>query len=167
MQNALDSILLHDMIRIKQELSTTPLVFMAPECQLIHSQMEWLRNHSDIRFTGDPNWLPCEGFDKDGNYIGIVAEHLKLLEERLNIRFNIVRTKNWEESVHNIRTGRADVISETTDSALGSLLIFTDPYLKNPIVIIMDSNQSYGNCTFNEVTDSFLCTVKKLYMVLQ
>jgi len=142
-QKAIDSILQHDMIRIRQEFSAAPLVSKVQECRLTDQQHQWLRDHPELRFVGDPDWLPYEAFDHDGKYIGIVAEHLKLIESRLNIRFKIIPTGTWEESVKKISTGQADVISETTDSSLGSILLFTHSYLKNPIVIIMDSHESY------------------------
>jgi len=142
-QKALDAILQHDMIEIKREFSAAPLVSTVPECKLSNRQRKWLHDHPDLRFTGDPDWLPYEAFDKDGHYVGIVAEHLKLIEARLNIRFKIIPASSWEESVEKAKTAKIDVLSETTDSALGSLLLFTESYLKNPIVIVMDSHQTY------------------------
>lgn len=43
-------------------------------------EKEWLKANPKIRFTGDPNNLPYEAFKADGSYIGMMAEHLKLID---------------------------------------------------------------------------------------
>ncbi|MCK5776067.1 MAG: transporter substrate-binding domain-containing protein, partial [Bacteroidales bacterium] len=37
-------------------------------------ERQWIHEHQNINFTGDPNWLPIEGFTKEGEYIGIIAD---------------------------------------------------------------------------------------------
>ena len=113
------------------------------ELSLSTEEQQWLDNHTLIRFTGDPNWLPYEAFDEQGNYIGIVAEHLNLIEKKLGINVEIIPAKTWSESVEKVRTEEVDIISETTDSDLTSDLVFTQSYLSSPIVIIMESDNDY------------------------
>ncbi|MBV1928736.1 MAG: transporter substrate-binding domain-containing protein [Gammaproteobacteria bacterium] len=116
-----------------------------PPERIILNQQEraWLQNHPIIRFAGDPNWLPYEAFDQQGNYVGIVAEHLKIIEQRLGIKIDIIETKTWRESLEKVKTNEVDVLSETTDSLLGSQLEFTQSYVSSPIVIIMRNDQGY------------------------
>ena len=52
----------------------------ATKIELIHVEQEYLSNNS-ITYAGDPNWLPFEAFDKNGNYAGIIAEHIEILEK--------------------------------------------------------------------------------------
>jgi two-component system sensor histidine kinase EvgS len=66
---------------------------------LSQDEQKWLDQHPKIRFIGDPNWLPYEAFDEKNKYIGIVAEHLKLVEKKLGIKIDIVPAKSWRESV--------------------------------------------------------------------
>lgn len=106
-------------------------------------ERQWLNEHSVIRFTGDPNWLPYEAFDKQGNYIGIVAEHLKFIEQKLGIKVEIIPSKTWAESVAKVKRGEIDVLSETSDSDLKSHLTFTRPYLSSPVVMVMRNNEDY------------------------
>ena len=80
---------------------------------LSKTEQQWLNQHKTIRFTGDPNWLPYEAFDQHGNYIGIVAEHLKLIEKKLDITVDIIPTQSWSESVAKVKRGEIDVLSET------------------------------------------------------
>jgi two-component system sensor histidine kinase EvgS len=107
------------------------------------TEQQWLDQHKTIRFTGDPNWLPYEAFDKQGNYIGIVAEHLKLIEHKLGIKIEIIPTKTWSESVAKVKRGEIDVLSETSDSDLKSQLSFTQDYVSSPVVIVMRNDEDY------------------------
>ncbi len=103
----------------------------------------WLSNNPVLRFAGDPNWLPYEAFNSDNEYVGIVAEYLALIEKKLGIRFKMVQTRSWSESVEKVKQGEIDVLSETSDSDLKTHLNFTRHYVSSPLVIIMNKNASY------------------------
>jgi len=115
----------------------------AAPLQLSDSERLWLTSHPTVSFTGDPNWLPYEAFDSDGKYIGIVSEHLALIAKLTGLRFRISPSKTWTESTEKAKNGVVDILSETDDSDLKSHLVFTDPYLSNPIVIAMHSREHY------------------------
>lgn len=115
----------------------------APELLLSENERQWLNNHPTVSFTGDPNWLPYEAFDSNGQYIGIVSEHLKLISNMTGITFEMSPSKTWTESTEKAKTGLVDILSETDDSDLQSHLIFTNNYLSNPIVIAMHNRENY------------------------
>lgn len=66
---------------------------------LSDEERAWLAEHPTIRFTGDPDWLPQEAFTSEGQYVGIVADILDLIEARLGILFERVPVKTWDEAV--------------------------------------------------------------------
>jgi len=123
----------------------TSALMSAPsaDLELSESELEWLQNNPTVSFTGDPNWLPYEAFDKTGRYIGIVAEHLKLISELTGIKFLMSPSKTWTESTEKAKNGSVDILSETDDSDLKSHLIFSSNYLSNPIVIAMHNDENY------------------------
>jgi PAS domain S-box-containing protein len=102
---------------------------------LTAAEKAWLAEHPKIRFTGDPDWLPQEAFTSEGQYIGIVADILDLLEARLGIQFERVPVKTWNEAVRLAESAGVDVLSETTSSERDTLT-FTKPYLVFPVVIL-------------------------------
>jgi len=114
-----------------------------PEIALTDSERLWLNEHPTVSFTGDPNWLPYEAFDAKGVYIGIVAEHLKLISKFSGITFDMSPSATWTESTEKAKSGRVDILSETDDSDLKSHLVFTNSYLSNPIVIAMHNSENY------------------------
>lgn len=122
--------------------AATEAEFATP-LQLSESEHLWLEAHPTASFTGDPNWLPYEAFDSQGNYIGIVAEHLDLIAKSTGIEFRMSPSKTWTESTEKARNGLVDILSETDDSDLKSHLVFTEPYLSNPIVIAMHIRENY------------------------
>ncbi len=109
--------------------------------ELSASERNWLRQHNKLRFAGDPNWLPYEAIDKNGNYIGIVAEYLHLIKEELGLDIEYINTRTWSETVAKFQKGEIDMISETIDTPLQGT--FTRPYLRSPIVIVMNKDQDY------------------------
>lgn len=113
------------------------------ELELTTTEQKWLKDNPSVTFTGDPNWLPYEAFTEDGQYIGIVAEHLKLIAETTGIQFKMSPSKTWTESTEKAKNALVDVLSETDDSDLKSHLNFTSPYITNPIVIAMSSREDY------------------------
>lgn len=114
-----------------------------PEIELTESERLWLNQHPTVSFTGDPNWLPYEAFDAKGEYIGIVAEHLKLISKISGITFDMSPSATWTESTAKAKSGMVDILSETDDSDLKSHLVFTNSYLSNPIVIAMHNRENY------------------------
>ncbi len=105
-------------------------------------EKKWLEQHPVVRFAGDPNWLPYEAFDNQGHYVGIVAEHLKLIGQMLGIKIVIVPTQSWRESLEKLQKGEIDVLSKTIDNTMPQLT-FTDSYITSPIVIVMRSDADY------------------------
>jgi signal transduction histidine kinase len=114
-----------------------------PELGLNEAEQQWLSENPSVSFTGDPNWLPYEAFDANGEYIGIVSEHLELISEMTGISFKMSPSKTWTESTIKAKQGKVDILSETDDSDLKSHLVFTDHYLSNPIVIAMHNRENY------------------------
>ncbi|CAB1059372.1 diguanylate cyclase/phosphodiesterase (GGDEF & EAL domains) with PAS/PAC sensor(s) [Olavius sp. associated proteobacterium Delta 1] len=102
---------------------------------LAAEESTWLAARKKIRFTGDPDWLPQEAFTSQGQYVGIVADILDLLEARLGIVFERVPVKTWDEAVRLAEAAEVDVLSETTSSERATMT-FTEPYLLFPVVII-------------------------------
>jgi diguanylate cyclase (GGDEF)-like protein/PAS domain S-box-containing protein len=117
-----------------------------PPIDLVFSEEEkqWIKTHPEILYTGDPNWLPYEAFEKDGSYIGIVADHLGLIAHYAGIEFKPRRTVTWSQSLDVAMAGEVDIISgDLADAILNRGFNPVTPYSRNPIVIIMDTKQNY------------------------
>jgi diguanylate cyclase (GGDEF)-like protein/PAS domain S-box-containing protein len=141
-------------------LSATALAAQpSAELHLSEVELEWLEANPTARFTGDPNWLPYEAFDSNGNYKGIVSEHIDLIADMTGLEFKMSPSKTWTESTEKAKQGLVDILSETDDSDLKSHLDFTVPYITNPIVIVMRSRENYVE-NITSIKDKSIALIK-------
>ena len=136
------------------ELQTASLLRLTDE------ELQWIRDNPRVPFTGDPNWLPYEAFEPDGTYVGIVAEHLKLIERDTGLRFQTIPVGNWTESLRIATEGKVSVISgDAADAILNKRFLPVESYSRNPIVIIMDYRRNYVE-KLDEIGDKRIAIIK-------
>lgn len=129
------------------------------QIKLSEEEKSWISEHKKIRFAGDPNWLPLEAFDENDKYIGIVSEYLKSIKEAAGINFEIIQTKNFDESISLAKAGDVDIISEFIDSELQKDLIFTNSYIANPLIIVMNEKANYVE-NLKDIKDKKIAVIK-------
>ena len=132
----------------------------SPPLQLTHTEKLWIENNPEVFFTGDPNWLPYEAFTENGTYIGLVADHLQIIEKMTGLRFKPIPVDSWSESLQIAIDGKVNVISgDAADAILNKRFNPVDAYSRNPIVIIMDHQQNYVE-HLNEIKDRKIALIK-------
>lgn len=112
---------------------------------LTTAENQWLED-SDfvISMAADPDWMPYERFNENGEFIGIVADYIKLMEQRSGIKINIVQTKDWQETVDLLTNNEIDMISAGIQPVIGrQYSTVSDHYLQSPVVIVMENNAPY------------------------
>ena len=112
------------------------------QVQFSDKEKAWIKQHPTINFTGDPDWLPFEGFTEDGRYIGIVSDILKLFQQKTSLEFNVIPTKSWSESVSLLENGKVAMMT-VSDSWKDPQYLYTKPIIPNDIVIVMKSGHPY------------------------
>lgn len=115
---------------------------ISSEISLTSEETAWLeKNKHSIRFAPTPNYPPISYVDKNGNYRGITIDIIRMIEERLGVNFIIAKYKDWAEIIDNAEKGELDIIGNiqrTKDR--DNFLLFTDPYVTIPSVIIAREN---------------------------
>ena len=123
-------------VRTSAPASITPL--------LTEEERTWLRAHPVIRVTQDPGWPPFEFADERGEPSGISNDYLKLIEQRLGIRFERVRHLTWQESYAGLRRWDLDMTTAVTVTPERTQFwAFTKPFMRIPLVIITHSDVTY------------------------
>ncbi|MES9898371.1 MAG: transporter substrate-binding domain-containing protein [Sedimenticola sp.] len=90
-----------------------------------------------VRLAPDPVFSPFEFFDSRGEFKGIAADYVVLLEKKLGIHFEPVQLKDWSEVLDQIKVGKVDMISAVMKTQERTeYLNFSEPYLRFPYVII-------------------------------
>lgn len=90
-----------------------------------------------VTFCVDPDWPPFEQIDAQGQHVGIAADLLRLAAQRSGMNLQLVRTKDWDESLAASQVGRCQLLSFLNQSAKrDAWLLFTDPVLVDENVVI-------------------------------
>ncbi|HEU0265688.1 MAG TPA: transporter substrate-binding domain-containing protein, partial [Geobacterales bacterium] len=101
--------------------------------QLTKAEKEWLSHHPVIRLAPDPEFRPIEFFDPQGKYDGVAADHIRLLEQKLGIRFTIVRLSNWDQVMEQFQKHDVDLIGAIAPTPRRQQMMrFTAPLLTVP-----------------------------------
>jgi len=105
--------------------------------ELTAEERRWLQQHPVIRLGVDDSYPPYSFFDRGGHFRGAAAEFLRLLEQRLKIRFEPVKGLKWPDILEAAKSKRLDVIATVVKlPARESYLAFTRIYLPTPLVVM-------------------------------
>jgi polar amino acid transport system substrate-binding protein len=111
---------------------------------LSEAQRAWLKAHRDIRLGVDPAWPPFEYIDETGIYQGIVSDIIQILNQQLQIEMRPVAGLSWSEVMQGVRAGNIDVLPCAVKTpARSEYLLFTQPYLKFPMVVLTRSEAPF------------------------
>lgn len=104
-----------------------------PPVALTPQERAWLNAHPLIRLAPDPDFRPIEYFDGNGQYQGAAADHVRLLEQKLGIRFAIVRLKNWDQVLDAFKRHEVDLLGAAAPTpARRHYMLFTTPLVEIP-----------------------------------
>ena len=109
-------------------VSATPQPEMAS--YLNADDLSFLSNIKVIRKCVDPNRMPLEGINESSQHVGVIADILKFVEQKIGIPIKLVPTNSWTESLEKLKARECDMI--TSDAVTGASLDYyqqTVPFL--------------------------------------
>ncbi|DAB31805.1 MAG TPA: histidine kinase [Sulfurospirillum sp. UBA11407] len=117
-------------------------------------EQAWIDKHKKIRYVIDNNWYPLEYFNEElSMHEGITKSYLDLVSKKTGLEFELVKTKNWSESVVKIKNKEADLYTAIAKTQSRSEIVdFSTPYITMPevfvtkkeISLIQDIKSLYG-----------------------
>ena len=111
---------------------------------LTEAEQAWLKAHPVIRVGIDRDFAPYEWFNGKGDFVGINADILRLLEGRLGVRFEVIKGKSWQQTLDMAKAGQLDMLSDAVNTPDRRLFLnFTSPFIHSAIVIINDGRKGY------------------------
>lgn len=147
---------------IKENLNSEELIYtkhLEDNFLLDDKEKTYLQNKESINMCIDPDWMPFEKIDKN-KHIGISADYIKLLEEKIKIPINFIPTKSWSQSLEYGENRTCDIFSLImTTPQREKYLNFTKPYLDIPLVIASDINAPFID-NLIQVKDKKLALIK-------
>ena len=109
--------------------------------QLTKREQQWLDEHPVILVAADPDWPPVEYVDRDNQFRGMAADYIRLIEQRLGIRIEVLEHDTWSESLQSARERRVAMLTAVASTPdREKYMSFTTPYLELPASIIINEN---------------------------
>jgi len=112
--------------------------------RLTDAERAWLRDHPVLRLGYDTDWPPVEYVNKDGQLVGMSADFMKKLNAMIGIEIKPTRPRSWQTTLEGIKDGSVDILfSATRTPRREAFLLFSEPYLRFPMVIVTDQGAPY------------------------
>ena len=93
-------------------------------------------NTNVIKYCINPDGLPFEGLNEKGEHIGMSSDYYNLFKKMLSARFELVPTKNWNESINYIKEKKCNMLAFSMETPeRKEYLNFTSHYLEVPLVV--------------------------------
>jgi ABC-type nitrate/sulfonate/bicarbonate transport system substrate-binding protein/signal transduction histidine kinase len=95
----------------------------------------YLENKKEIKMCIDPDWMPFEKIENN-THVGISADYINIIKNKLNIPITLISTKTWSESLTNAQKRLCDIIPLIVKTKKrDNYLNFTSSYIKLPLVM--------------------------------
>jgi PAS domain S-box-containing protein len=126
---------------------------------LTPQERAWLVAHPIIRLGIDPAYQPVEFYDEQGQYRGITADYMALLEQRLGLHIQLTNIALSDRPLNDPTAWRVDLRagSAATPDRL-ELWAFSKPYLEFPAYLITRNSVS-DDMTFKQLDRARIAVV--------
>jgi PAS domain S-box-containing protein len=111
--------------------------------KLTEQENAWLREHPLLRVHNEKDWPPFNYFEFDSPR-GVSIDYMNQMAAKLGIQVEYITGPSWNEFLEMVKRKELDVmlnIVKTEDRM--KYLLYTDPYIKNPNVIVSSENNPY------------------------
>lgn len=106
------------------------------QIELTNAQQRWLEQHPVARLLVSDDQAPFAFFDAHGNFSGIGADLLELIERRTGLRVEIQRTDSFTSLSAKLLNGSTDLALLIPTLSREASIRFTSPFLATPLVIV-------------------------------
>lgn len=104
----------------------------------------YLERVGTLRVCVDPDWIPFEQINAQGQHEGIAADLLQLVAQRVGLKIEVYPVKTWDESLVASKSKRCQLMSFLNQTpARDQWLIFTQPIFYDQNIIITREEHPY------------------------
>jgi ABC-type amino acid transport substrate-binding protein/serine phosphatase RsbU (regulator of sigma subunit) len=112
--------------------------------ELTEEEKDWLKYHPVIYHGYDASWQPIEFIDENGKYAGIASGVLRLLEKKLNVKFEPKKCDSWDDAMHKLKRKEVLILPALMENEERSqFMVFTKPYQEFGFVIITQAEGEF------------------------
>jgi ABC-type amino acid transport substrate-binding protein len=118
---------------------------------LTPEEKQWLADHPVIRIGPDPDFAPIEAITSNGEYVGMAADYVKLVEEKAGFEFKLIEFPNWSAATAGFENGDIDVFPAVTSSPERlRFMTFSTAHIRLPGMIII-SDRTSGDVVIDDL----------------
>ena len=110
------------------------------QVQLTDAEKAWLAEHPEVTLAPDPVFAPFEYFDKGGQYVGMAADFVQLVQEKTGLKINVQRLKDWDEVTAKAKAREVDLFVATRTDERETYMRFTKPAIVLPWTIVAQTD---------------------------
>lgn len=104
----------------------------------------YLERVGTLRVCVDPDWIPFEHINAQGQHEGIAADLLQLVAQRVGLKIEVYPVNTWDESLAASQSKRCQLMSFLNQTpARDQWLIFTQPIFYDQNIIITREEHPY------------------------
>ncbi len=145
LQKAMDRVTQEELSRLNRRwLYQDGALAGRPQIELSPQERQWLEEKQELTLAVHPFRPPFEEIGASGDYRGITADIVELLEERIGLPIRILPAGSWEESLAAMENGKSDLlsgVSRAESEAQG--FIVSAPYIESVNVMVVRDAQPY------------------------
>lgn len=110
---------------------------------LTQDEKQFVASHKPLAFS-ETNWKPLSIVDRPKGFDGMIADYLDLITQRSGLRFEFQKSDTWNDVLQKYKDRIIDVIPALgKDDAIGREILFTNPFVHFPLVIVTRDDVSY------------------------
>jgi PAS domain S-box-containing protein len=111
--------------------------------KLTSDEKNYLQMKKEITMCIDPDWMPYEKI-QNGKHIGMSADFIYHIQNKLDIPITLVPTTNWSQSIEYGKNRKCDIFSLVKETpSRKKYMNFTQPYFNFPVVLATTSEKLY------------------------
>ncbi|WP_162301320.1 ATP-binding protein [Nitrincola tibetensis] len=111
---------------------------------LNEQQRAYLAELGPVKMCVDPDWEPYERLLPNGDFVGIAADLIRLVAQRVDVELSVYPTDDWNHSLQAAQAGDCHILAFLNKTeARSQWLLFTEPYFNDPNVFITHQNHEY------------------------
>lgn len=115
-----------------------------PGIELTPEEKAYIERVGSIRMCVDPDWIPFERINAQGQHEGIAADLVQLVAQRVGMKIVLYPVKTWDESLAASKAGRCQIMSFLNQTpAREQWLIFTQPIFYDQNIIVTREEHPY------------------------
>ena len=104
---------------------------------LTNQEKQWLKDHKQIRLGVDPDWSPFEFINREGDYRGLCADYVRLINERLGLTMLPSKIDQWTEVIRKAKIREVDLLPCAAKTKQRQVYLrYTQPHISFPWMII-------------------------------